>query len=143
MVRNWNHMREFLFLLVCFIVFGAFAGCNRDQQTQSPQTSAPAVAVPQAQTPATSSSTPAPAAAPTMSPPAAQSTSPATVPTTPSPQNANQVQVGMTSQQVLQIMGNPSRIKQEGQMVEWEYYTAQGKFEVRLQNDAVAYISRH
>ncbi len=69
----------------------------------------------------------------------------APTPATPSvgPQNIGQIQVGMTSQQVLQILGNPSRVKQESQHTEWEDYGLQGKCEVKLQNDKVVRVERH
>jgi outer membrane protein assembly factor BamE (lipoprotein component of BamABCDE complex) len=58
-------------------------------------------------------------------------------------QNAAQIQLGMTSEQVRQLMGNPTMAKPEGQFVEWKYYTPQGKFEVKFQNDRVISFSSH
>ena len=59
------------------------------------------------------------------------------------PQNMGQVQMGMTGDQVRQMMGNPTQIKQEGAYVEWKYYTSSGKLEIKFQNDRVAFIERH
>ncbi len=68
-------------------------------------------------------------------------------PTAPAPmvtaQNVAQVQLGMTSEQVRQLMGNPAMAKPEGQFMEWEFYTPQGKFEVKFQNDRVISFSSH
>jgi outer membrane protein assembly factor BamE (lipoprotein component of BamABCDE complex) len=98
-------------------------GCSLEQSPQAPQ--------------ATSSS----------SQPTAQSSTalPSSAPGAPSggPQSTVPIQVGMSSQQVLEIMGKPNRIEQEGQYTEWKYYTPQGKWELYLQNDKVAFIKRH
>ena len=60
------------------------------------------------------------------------------------PENYSQVKVGMTSKEVVEIMGKASRIKQEHQTTEWEYYLPQGgKFELHLQNDKVVSAGRH
>lgn len=59
------------------------------------------------------------------------------------PENYSQVKVGMTSKEVLDLMGKASKIEQEGQTTEWEYYLPQGgKFELHLQNDKVISTSR-
>ncbi|MCE5336622.1 MAG: outer membrane protein assembly factor BamE [Desulfobacteraceae bacterium] len=119
-------------IIVCLV---CATGCSRDQSSSTQQ-------------PAASSQASAPAPAPAQAPPAAPMQAPAPAPA-PMPQQAmtaapvgpqsvNQIQVGMTSQQVLQIMGSPARVEQERGMVEWKYYFPQGgKFEVYLQNDKV------
>ena len=56
---------------------------------------------------------------------------------------AGQIKPGMTSAQVAQIMGNPTQVKQEGLYTEWKYYTSNGKFEVKFQNDQVAFVESH
>jgi len=139
-------------LLVAIILVGFVAGCSREeasapQKVQAPVATAPQPAatppVAQPQAPAATSTQTQPLTPVPETQPATPGTPPATPPAVAAPQNPAQVQVGMTSQEVLRIMGNPTRVKQEGQFIEWEYYTAQGKFEVKLQGDKVAYIKRH
>lgn len=77
----------------------------------------------------------APAAAPAAPPPAAPAAA------NPIP-GVNQIQIGMTSEQVRQIMGAPGQIKQEGSELEWKYYSPQGKVEVKLLNNLVTAIER-
>lgn len=131
-------------LFVVFIVFILAAGCGQDQTPSSQkQTAAPAAtaAPPAASTQPAAPAASVPAAAPTTAVPAPSLPAPAV--SASGPQNFAQVQMGMTSQQVLQLIGSPGRTKQEGAMVEWEYYTPQGKFELHFQNDRVARISNH
>ena len=97
---------------------------------------------PPAETPPPASSPQTPAPAGTVPTPAPAGTAQTPQAGTPS-QDPNQIQVGMTSDQVKQIMGAPGEIKQKGAMTEWKYYTPQGKVEVKLQNDKVAFIERH
>jgi outer membrane protein assembly factor BamE (lipoprotein component of BamABCDE complex) len=59
------------------------------------------------------------------------------------PGNISRVQVGMTSEQVRQLLGNPAKWKQEGMETEWKYYTSQGKLEVKFQNDRVIRLETH
>ena len=92
----------------------ALLGCGKETPPPPP---------PQAPAPAATAQT-APAAAPA---PAA---------------DPNQVQVGMTAEQVQKIMGVPAETKQEGSLLEWKYYTAQGKVEIKLQNNSVTMIER-
>ena len=61
---------------------------------------------------------------------------------TPAP-NSAQIQMGMASAQVQQIMGAPSETKQKGAITEWKYLTPQGKVEVQIQNNQVVGIERH
>ncbi len=108
--------------LLCFaLVFLSLAavGC---QKKQSPP--------PQAAAPAASPAQPVPAQAP-VAPAAATSNDPGVI------------QMGMTSEQVQQIMGAPAKTEQEGSMVEWKYYTQTGKVEIKLQNNKVVAIERH
>ncbi len=86
---------------------------------------------------------PAPSAAvapqPSATPPAGTAqTAPAGTPA----QDPNQLQMGMASAQVQQIMGAPAQTKQKGAITEWKYLTPQGKVEVQIQNDKVVGIER-
>ena len=119
-------------LLFLVVVFGMGAGCSQDQGA-TPQK--------QPQAPLSQSSSQQPTVA--APPPAAPSAASAPSTLQPDPQNFAQVQVGMTSQQVQLILGNPGRTKQEKGQIEWEYYTQQGKFEVNFLNDRVVSTSRH
>ena len=119
-----------LFLIV--VAFGIGAGCSQDQGT-TPQK--------QSQTPVSQSSSQQPTVAAQQ--PATPSTASAPTSLQSGSQNFSQVQVGMTSQQVQLILGNPSRTKQEKGQLEWEYYSQQGKFEVYFQNDRVVSTRRH
>ncbi|MBI5582829.1 MAG: hypothetical protein HY892_03300 [Deltaproteobacteria bacterium] len=97
-------------------------GCSREQAPPPPppqQSAAPAAPAP---------GTPTPAA------PGAQPAAPAG--------NISQVQMGMTVDQVKQIMGNPAEMKQTGAMMEYKYYTPQ-KVEVKFQNNQVVAIETH
>lgn len=105
-------------VLMAAMILGT--GCSREQAPPPPQQSAaPAAPAPAAPTPA------APGTQPT--PPAA---------------NIAQIQMGMTVDQVKQIMGNPAEMKQKGTMMEYKYYTPQ-KVEVKFQNNQVVAIESH
>lgn len=138
-------------------------GCNRDQSSSSQQassTSPPAADTAQnspaalTQSPSTAdaansttgSSADTTKTTPTTPATAAQASSTTTAQTASAKaglENYGQVTVGMTSKQVIALMGKASKIEQEGQTTEWEYRLAQGgKFELRLQNDKVISISR-
>lgn len=82
-------------------------------------------------------------AAPTAQAAANPSAAPAAAPAQPTAADFTQVQVGMTTQQVAQLLGQPANIKQEHGMTEWQYYAPQGKFELKFQNDQVAVIETH
>jgi len=83
-----------------------------------------------------------------QSPPPAQTSAPigVTAKTTPGAgtptRNINELQVGMTSEQVKQIMGAPEQTKQEGLEVEWKYSTPQGPVDVKILSDRVTAIER-
>ena len=109
-------------LLMLVVISLMVLGCSREQ--------APAPA--QAPPPASTVQTPAPAG--TVQTPAPAGTA---------SQNSNQIQVGMTGEQVQQIMGAPGQIKQKGAIIEWKYYGPQGKVEVKLQNNKVTFVERH
>ncbi|MEW6185803.1 MAG: outer membrane protein assembly factor BamE [Thermodesulfobacteriota bacterium] len=105
----------------------SLSGCSREQA--APPASAP---------PAPTAGTQPPAGA---TPPATGSVQPATA---PNPlQTINQVQMGMTSEQVQQIMGAPSQTKQKGTKLEWEYFSPQGKVEIEFLNNQVSSIEKH
>jgi len=152
MAKRFSNTAVFFSLFVMFIALVTTFGCGQDQtpssQQQTPAATAPApvatappAPVAPAAPPAASPQSAIPSApSPTAMP--AQSVAPPAA-TAPGPQNSAQVQMGMTSQQVLQLMGNPGKIEQEKGMIEWKYYTPQGKFEIYFQNDRVARISTH
>ena len=128
-------------LLAIIVPLVVGIGCSRQDQPAAPQQQAPMQqTMPMQQTP---SPAPAPPA------PMPQSGAPMTqqAPMVPAPmvsaQNVSSIQLGMTSEQVRQLMGNPSMTKPEGQFVEWEYYTPQGKCEVKFQNDRVVSVGSH
>jgi hypothetical protein len=105
----------------------AVSGC---QKKEAPPPPAPAqTAVPPA---------PASQAAP-QSMPAQAPAAPAGAPV----QNTGQIQIGMTGEQVQQIMGAPSKIENEGSVVEWKYYSQAGKIEVKLQNNKVIAVEKY
>ena len=108
-----------IFVLSIILSVTATIACNREQPSSSNQTPASTTPSPTASAPAPA--TPAPSVA-------------------PAPQTAGQVQVGMTTEQVRQLLGNPAKIEHEGQMVEWKYYTPQGKLEIYFQADKVAFV---
>jgi hypothetical protein len=110
-------------VLVMIIVSLTVFGCS--QQPSPPPAAPPAAAV-----------TPQPAAAP---PAGTAQTAPAGTPS----QDSNQIQMGMASTQVQQIMGAPTETKQKGAITEWKYMTPQGKVEVKIQNNQVVGIERH
>ncbi|MEI6259750.1 MAG: hypothetical protein WCR46_07590 [Deltaproteobacteria bacterium] len=110
-----------ILLLIPFIV--VVQGCQNDHQS-TPQTANPPTSA-------------APPAQPAASVPISQ------MPPAAVPQNMGQIQMGMTGDQVRQMMGNPTQIKQEGAYVEWKYYTSSGKLEIKFQNDRVAFIETH
>lgn len=81
----------------------------------------------------------APPPAQTAPPAGTAQTAPATLPT----QNATQLQIGMTAEQVQQIMGAPGQTKQEGSELEWKYFTPQGgKVEIKMFDNRVTAIER-
>jgi hypothetical protein len=48
----------------------------------------------------------------------------------------------MTIDQVKQIMGNPTEIKQKGAITEYKYFTPQ-KVEIKFQNNQVMAVEMH
>jgi hypothetical protein len=49
----------------------------------------------------------------------------------------------MTQEQIQQLMGAPGQTKQKGQVLEWKYFTPQGKVEVKFQNNQVIAVEKH
>jgi hypothetical protein len=49
----------------------------------------------------------------------------------------------MTQEQIQQLMGAPGQTSQKGQVLEWKYFTPQGKVEVKFQNNQVIAVERH
>lgn len=151
-----------IFLLM--VSLSIVSGCQKEQSQQTQQASSSVAPTPPAPPPPQPYAPPrAPAeqmapstVAPTppMPPPLPATPPPMPQPVDPNattgqvapytvPQGQGQVQVGMTGDQVRQMMGSPSKIKQEGNYVEWKYYTASGKVEVKFQNDRVVFVERH
>ena len=50
--------------------------------------------------------------------------------------------MGMTMDQVKQIMGNPAQTKVKGPITEWQYFTP-SKIEVKFQNNQVIGTEMH
>ena len=83
---------------------------------------------------------PAPASSAQM--PAPAGTVPATQAGAPS-RDANQVLVGMTPEQVQQIMGSPDQLYQKG-FIEWKYSNPQGgRVDIRFQNNKVILVETY
>jgi hypothetical protein len=111
-------------------------GCSREQAPPPVQTPPPAAVAPSpAPMTAQPGTAPAPGApqAPGAQAPAAGAAA----------QNIGQVQMGMSPEQVQQLLGAPGQTKQKDQSVEWKYFTPQGKIEVKFQNNQVVAIERH
>ena len=116
-------------VLLLVVISLMVLGCSREQAPAPPAAPAP-----------TAAPAPAAAPAPSVAPPAGTvQPSPTGTPS----QDPNQIQVGMTGEQVQQIMGAPGQIQQKGAMIEWKYYTPQGKVEFKFQNNKVVFIERH
>jgi hypothetical protein len=109
-----------IFGLILVMVSMMVIGCSREQAP-------PPMAAPPAPAPST-----AVAPQPSAAPPAGTAALPAA-----------QIQIGMPSAQVQQIMGAPSETKQKGAITEWKYLTPQGKVEVQIQGNQVVGIERH
>jgi hypothetical protein len=113
--------------LILVIISLMVIGCSREQ----------------APPPAAAPPAPAPSAAvapqPSAAPPAGTAQ---TAPAGTATQDSNQLQMGMASAQVQQIMGAPTQTKQKGAITEWKYMTPQGKVEVQIQNNQVVGIER-
>ena len=74
--------------------------------------------------------------------PAPAGTVPATQAGAPS-RDANQVLVGMTPEQVQQIMGSPDQLYQKG-FIEWKYTNPQGgRVDIRFQNNKVLLVETY
>jgi hypothetical protein len=119
-------MRIFGIVGLVMIVSLMMFGCGKEQSPPPAQTPPPATAP----APAAPAGTPA---APAAGQPAA---------TAPS-QDATQIQVGMSGEDVKKIMGEPGQVEQKGDIVEWKYMTPKGKAEVKLQNNKVTQVEKH
>lgn len=156
-IRNFG----IIFLILLFASLVIF-GCRQappPAQTPPPasQTQMPAGGSAQMPAPAGNVQTPAPGGnvqmpaqpATAQMPPASSAQMPAqpgTVPVTqpgmPS-RDANQVLVGMTPEQVQQIMGSPDQLYQKG-FIEWKYNNPQGgRTDIRFQNNKVLLIETY
>jgi hypothetical protein len=118
--------------LMVMVVSLMFLGCGKEQAPPPAPAAPPATSAAPAQPPA---APPAGTAQPSPGGAPAQATAPS--------QDSTQIQVGMTGEQVQQIMGPAGQTKQEGSMIEWKYLTPKGKVEVKLQNNKVVTIERH
>lgn len=129
-------------VLILVVISLLVLGCP--QQAPPPvQTPPPAGSV-QTPAPAGSAQMPAPAASvqTPVSSGSAQMPAPAMTGTAPS-QDIGQVLVGMTPEQVQQIMGPPAQLYQQG-FIEWKYpSTPQGKVDIRFQNNKVILIEKY
>lgn len=137
-----------IFLILIFVSLAVF-GCRQappPAQTPPPagstQTPAPAGS---AQMPAPAGNVQTPAPAGNVQMPAggsAQMPAPATQAGTPT-RDANQVLVGMTPEQVQQIMGSPDQLYQKG-FIEWKYNNPQGgRVDIRFQNNKVLLVETY
>jgi serine/threonine protein kinase len=50
------------------------------------------------------------------------------------------ISIGMTPEQVLEILGDPWQVKKLPRSIEWEYPTPKGLFEARFRNGTVVYV---
>ena len=119
MAKKMVRISGFIGLILVIISLMAI-GCSREQ----------------APPPAAAPPAPAPSAAVTPQPSAAP-------PAGTTAQDPNQIQMGMASAQVQQIMGAPTQTSQKGAITEWKYFTPQGKVEIKIQNNQVVGIERH
>src|SRR4030042_4720312 len=92
---------------------------------------------------------PAPAGQAQMTVPGGSAQMPAPAGTVPTAQpgtlsqDPNQIKIGMTPEQVQQIMGPPAQLYQQG-FIEWKYpSTSQGKVDIRFQNNKVILVERY
>jgi hypothetical protein len=145
-----------IFVLMLGIISCAVFGCS--QQPAPPAQTAPPAGTVQTPPQGVSTQVPAPGGATQTPPPAGTAqtalpggsaqmpapagTAPAMPAVTPS-QDPNQVLVGMTPEQVQQIMGTPEQLYQKG-FIEWKYSsTPQGKVDIRFQNNKVILVERY
>jgi len=136
MARNLVRLVGILGVLVMTFSICFLNGCSREQAPPPIQTPPPAAVAP-----APAPVAPQPGAAPAPGAPQAPG---AQAPAAgAAAQNIGQVQMGMTSEQVQQLLGAPGQTKQKNQMLEWQYFTPQGKIEVKFQNNQVVAIERH
>jgi hypothetical protein len=112
--------------LILVIISLMVIGCSREQAPPPAQTPPPAATV---QTPVPTGTAPAGTA----------QTAPVATPA----QGSSQIQVGMASSQVQQIMGAPAETEQNGAISEWKYITPQGKVKIKIQKNQVVGIERH
>jgi hypothetical protein len=137
---------------ISLLVLGCQQQAPPPAQTPPPassvQTPAPAGPV-QPPPQAGSAQTPAPAGPAQMPVPGGSAQMPASAGTAPMaqpgtfPQDLSQIQVGMTPEQVQQIMGPPAQLYQKG-FIEWKYpSTPQGKVDIRFQNNKVILIEKY
>lgn len=146
-----------IFCGLCLVTMSFLVGCDSSEpppaQTRAP-VATPQPAPPQAVAPAPSPQSVQPTPPPQQAAPAPAVAPPVAAPAPPPPpppaayqgtaaQNFSKVQMGMTSQEVLQLLGNPTKSKQKHQEAEWEYYTPEGKFEIEFAMDKVVKIEKH
>jgi hypothetical protein len=145
MEKKMNQKSGFVVLILTVISL-SILGCT---QQAPPPAQTPPASQPQMPAPAVQTQIPAPAApAQTSSSvvssqmPAPAGTVPMTQPGAPS-QDLSRIQVGMTPEQVYQIMGPPGQLYQQG-FIEWKYPSSpQGKVDIRFQNNKVILIEKY
>jgi hypothetical protein len=133
-----------IFLILVFVSLVVF-GCR---QAPPPAQTPPPAGSAQMPAPAGNVQTPAPAgnvqmpAGGSAQMPAPAGTVSSTQAGTPS-RDANQVLVGMTPEQVQQIMGSPDQLYQKG-FIEWKYNNPQGgRVDIRFQNNKVLLVETY
>ncbi len=129
-------MKFLKFLIPVLIIVGVgFYFLTSQQSGQLPDTSRLGSLLPSNQ----STTTPPAGQGGTMAAPTNYGQLPAQNPGQGVSPNYDQVQLGMSSDLVRQILGEPLQIKPVGQLIEWEYDTGTGYFEVRFMNSNVVF----
>ncbi len=136
---------EILFIMLMIISL-LVLGCNRQSpppvQTPPPAGSSqtpPTVGTNQTTIPGGSAQMPAQTGSTQMPAPAGTVTTPQAG--TPS-RDTSQILVGMTPEQIQQIMGPPEQLYQQG-FIEWKYTTPEGKFDVRFKDNKVILVEKY
>jgi hypothetical protein len=152
MEKKMVRISQIIFLILVLVSL-VVLGCRQAPppgQTPPPGSSAQMPQGGSAQMPAPGSAAqmPAPAATAQM-PPASSAQMPAPAGTVPASQagapsrDANQVLIGMTPEQVQQIMGSPDQLYQKG-FIEWKYSNPQGgRVDIRFQNNKVLLVETY
>ena len=131
-----------MLVIISLVVFGC-------RQAPPPAQTPPPAGTAQMPAPTGTAQMPAPAGTVQMPAPGGSAQMPAPAGTAPITQagipsrDPNQVQVGMTPEQVQQIMGPPEQFFQTG-YIEWKYMsTPIGKVDIRFKNNKVILIEEY